>query len=159
MPRKAILAKSVWLTKFSGLAARPAGTASGRVFGHAIATCLIGGGTASQLGGTDSAPIEEARPKPAGNTRVAPLPAPRSAERGEAEAPVPEPPETAAKRSNMTSVLPAPTVSWCAAYANPEYEPAVPVDVMAVDVDATARFTGLSKLSNCAAAGNGSASP
>ena len=75
MPRTAILAKSVSLSRFSGLAARTVGMAPGRVFGHATATRLIGGVAAAQLGGTDSAPIEEARPKPADNTGAAPLPA------------------------------------------------------------------------------------
>jgi hypothetical protein len=68
---------------------------TGTVFGHATATCLIGGVTAAQRGGTDNAPIEEARPRPADNTGAAPLPAPRSAEPNDVNARVPEPPGTA----------------------------------------------------------------
>ena len=111
MPRKAILTKSIWLGRFSGLAARTAGAAPGTVSGHAAATCLIGGVAAAQRGGTDNAPIGEARPKPADNTGAAPLPAPRSAEPDDANAPVPEPPGTAPKRSNMVSILLAPSGS------------------------------------------------
>lgn len=111
MPRKAILAKSVSLSGFSELAATTLGVAPGRVLGHASATCLIGGVAAVQLGGTDSAPIEEARPKPADNTGAAPLPAPSSAEPTDANAPVPEPPGTAPKRCSMASSLLAPSGS------------------------------------------------
>src|ERR1700744_6784241 len=85
MPRRAILAKSILLTRFSGLAARTAGVAPRRVLGHVTATCLIGGMAAAQLDGTDNAPIEEARPKRADNTvAVRPQP-PRSAEPNDAD--------------------------------------------------------------------------
>jgi hypothetical protein len=72
MPRTAALAKSIWLSRFSGLEDRTVGMASGRVFGHATATRLTGGVAAAQLGGTDIAPIEEARPL-ASCRRVDPL--------------------------------------------------------------------------------------
>jgi hypothetical protein len=58
MPRTAILAKSISLSRLSGLVARTVGVAPGRAFGHATATRLIVGVAAAQLGGTDSAPIE-----------------------------------------------------------------------------------------------------
>ena len=111
MPRTAILAKSILLTRFSGLAARTAGVAPGRVLGHVTATCLIGGMAAAQLDGTDNAPIEEARPKRGDNTVAAWLPPPRSAEPNDADAPVSEPPATAPKRASTASILLAPSGS------------------------------------------------
>jgi hypothetical protein len=73
MPRTAVLAKSIPLSRFSGLAARTVGVAPGRVFGHATATRLIGGVAAAQLGGADKGPIEAAWPIPA-DTADAALP-------------------------------------------------------------------------------------
>jgi hypothetical protein len=111
MPRTAILAKSISLSMFSGLVARTVGVAPGKAFGHATATRLIVGVAAAQVGGTDSAPIQEARPKPAGDTGAAPLPAPGSAEPNGANAPVPKPSGTAPKRCNIASNLLAPSGS------------------------------------------------
>ncbi len=110
MPRIAILAKSISLRVFSGFAARTVGRAPGRAFGHVTATALIVGAAAVQLGGTDSAPIEEARPNAARSTGAAALPAP-SADPNDAAAPAPELPGTAPKRSSTTSILLAPSGS------------------------------------------------
>ena len=60
-----MLAKSISLSKFSGLAARTVGVAAGRVLGHAAATRLIGGVAGAQLVGADRVPIEAAPPNSA----------------------------------------------------------------------------------------------
>ncbi len=111
MPRIAILAKSVSLSMFSALVARTVGMLPGRTFGHAAAMLLIVGAAADQLGGTDSAPIEEARPKPADGTGGAPLPAAASIGPNDATAPDAEPPGAGPNRSNMASSLLAPSGS------------------------------------------------
>lgn len=111
MPRTAILAKSISLSMLSGLVDRIVGTAPGRAFGHAAATLLIVGAAADQLGGTDSEPIEEARPKPTDSTGATPPPAVASIGPNEAAAPDAEPAGADPNRSNMASNLLAPSGS------------------------------------------------
>jgi hypothetical protein len=62
MPRPAILARTIPLSRFSGLVVRTVGAAPGLVLGNAPATCVIAGAAAAQLGGPDNIPIGVARP-------------------------------------------------------------------------------------------------
>jgi hypothetical protein len=63
--RPAMLARAISPNRLPGLPAKTSGAAPKLVAGNATAASLIAGAAAVQPGGTDNAPTEAARPRPA----------------------------------------------------------------------------------------------